>query len=447
MAVFICQEDRIAWCNCAASAISGYSCEELCGRSFWDAVASQPPDRVGVRAAAPRTGEPPSTRFEAKLRTRSGAERHLDCTETELELADRPVVVRIALDVTEHRQAEATVRESHELLNQVLATLPVGVAVTDREGDIILANAALQRIWGELWASVRALSNRQAGRNELVDIESFTGERKTIQNSTAPIRNAAGQTVGAVMVNEEVTERVRAEQALQESAGRLQHLSRRLLTVHEEERRHLARELHDEFGQLLATTTLHLQAARSAAGSAAQASLAEAIALLQRAGTQVRSLALELRPVLLETAGLDATLRWLAKQHEQRTGIVTVVAGQVAEPSGTVAIACFRVVQEALTNVLRHAAARQVWIELRQSDARLELAVRDDGAGFDVPSTLERAARGGHLGLVGMRERIEILGGQLRIDSRPGHGTSLRVSFPLAEPGAAAVAANGISHG
>jgi PAS domain S-box-containing protein len=435
-AIFIFQEDRISYCNAAAAAVSGYACEELCGGSLWDSAAPATRDAVRARAAARRRGESVPPRFEATILTRSGAERHLELTETPCEFAGNPAILAVAFDVTERKQAEDSVRESHRLLNQVLATLPVGVAVTDREGDIVLANAALQRIWGELWASVRALSTGQASRNELVDIERLTGERKTIQNSTAPIRDAEGQIVGAVILNEDVTERVRAEEALKESACRLQHLSRRLLAVQEEERRHLARELHDEFGQLLATVTLHLQAARSLAGSAAQPSLNEGMALLQRAGAQVRSLALELRPMQLETAGLDATLRWLAAQHERRTGIVTAVAGHVTDLSGEVAIACFRVVQEALTNVVRHAAAQRVSVELSQSERLLGVVIRDDGVGFDVPSMLERAAGGSHLGLAGMRERVEILGGHLAIDSRPGHGTHIRVAFPLPEPAA-----------
>jgi signal transduction histidine kinase len=229
----------------------------------------------------------------------------------------------------------------------------------------------------------------------------------------------------------DIDDRVRAERALRESAARLQHLSRRLLAVQEEERRHLARELHDEFGQLLATIAVQLHTAKTLAGEAARSILEECMSILQRAGDLVRSLALELRPAVLDTAGLDATLRWLASQHEQRTGITTEVVGHVNEVPSEIAIAAFRVVQEALTNVLRHARAEHIWIELDQGDGVLNLTVRDDGVGFDVSDTLERGPGLGHLGLLGMKERIEILGGDLEIDSRPGRGTHIRVSLPL----------------
>jgi signal transduction histidine kinase len=155
------------------------------------------------------------------------------------------------------------------------------------------------------------------------------------------------------------------------------------------------------------------------------------MALLQRAGVQVRSLALDLRPAMLEEDGLDASLRWLAEGLEQRTGIATHVAGCFNRVSGAVAVAFFRVAQEALTNVARHARARHVWIELSAGESALELELRDDGVGFDITRTLEEAHRRGHLGLLGMRERVQVLGGRLVVDSRPGHGTRLRVVLPL----------------
>ena len=368
--------------------------------------------------------------------------------------------IGLVQDITERKRAEEAVRDDQERLQSVLATLPVGVAVTDLADDIVLTNAAAERIWGrmivsgrerlaesrgcwhesgqridpESWASVRAISTGQTSLNELIDIETFDGQKKTIQNSAAPIRNAQGSIVGAVFVNEDVTARKRAEDEIRESAERLRYLSRRLLGVQEEERRHIARELHDEFGQLLATTTLHLQAARGATGEAARPHLDECLSVLQQAGEEVRSLALQLRPTMLETAGLDATVRWLAEQHQRQTGIATQVEGHAGSVPGDLAIACFRVVQESLTNVVRHARARHVWIELSQSENRVELVVRDDGVGFNVQRTLGQAAARGSLGLLGMRERVELFGGTLTVDSASGRGTHLRAVFPLHVP-------------
>jgi PAS domain S-box-containing protein len=393
-----------------------------------------------------------------RVRTKDGEWCWMETRGNVIPYRGTPHLLTICRDITQRKQAEEAVRNNEELLRSVLATLPVGAAVTDRAGDILLVNAASKRIWGDIivsgrerrtrskgtwhgsgkevepesWASLRVLRDGQTILNELVDIETFDGQKKTIQNSAAPIRNAEGVIQGAVIVNEDVTERVRAEEALRHALDRLQHLSRRLLEVQEEERRHIARELHDEFGQLLATITLHLHAARGAAGEAAQLSLAECMGLLRQAGEQVRTLALQLRPAMLETAGLEATLRWLAEQHQQHTGIATHVEGHLNAVAGDLAIACVRIVQEALTNVVRHARAQHVSIELCQREDVLELVIVDDGVGFDVKRTSEQAAGSGRLGLLGMRERVQILGGSLEVHSQPDRGTRIRVSVPLA---------------
>ena len=250
------------------------------------------------------------------------------------------------------------------------------------------------------------------------------GSVRVLHDRGSVILNEEGEPIRLVGTAQDVTELRQAEQALQEYAARLQALSRRLLEVQEAERRHLARELHDEFGQVLAAITLHLHAARGLAGEAALPRLDECATLLQQAGEQVRSLALELRPTMLDTLGLEATLRWLAEQHQQRTGCEVQVVGHLsgAPPSPDMAIACFRVAQEALTNVVRHAAARHVWIELSQSESVLELVVRDDGVGFEVAPAQEQAARRGSLGLLGMAERVQLLGGALQVESEPGRG-------------------------
>ncbi len=149
----------------------------------------------------------------------------------------------------------------------------------------------------------------------------------------------------------------------------------------------------------------------------------------------MRNLALQLRPTTLDVLGLEATLRQLADQHQQRTGAEVQFVGHLSETalSGELAIACVRVAQEALTNIVRHAAAQHVWIELSQSESVLELVVRDDGQGFEKSTIQEQAAHRGRLGLLGMRERVQILGGSLEVDSQPGLGTRIRATFPWRE--------------
>ena len=223
------------------------------------------------------------------------------------------------------------------------------------------------------------------------------------------------------------------QEQLSKCADRLRSLSRRLFSVQEDERRHLARELHDEFGQVLVSIGMHLRAARRGAG-AEHPSLDNSIQLVQRAAEQLRSLVLELRPSVLDSAGLDAALGWLAEEFGRRTGMSVELSGSIGDLPDPVEIGCFRVVQEALTNVMRHARARRIWIALNRNETVAELVVRDDGIGFSVTTILAGGPYQGKLGLTGMLERAELLGGTLDIDSRPGNGTLIRLRVPAAKP-------------
>jgi signal transduction histidine kinase len=149
----------------------------------------------------------------------------------------------------------------------------------------------------------------------------------------------------------------------------------------------------------------------------------------------VRRLSLDLRPSMLDDLGLVPALRWLAERSSRDTGIETRVAVEREERySAPIETVCFRVAQEALTNVARHAEATSVRVELRRDDGRLRLEVRDDGCGFDAEAALAAARAGASLGLAGMRERVALVGGELRIAARPGAGCAIVATIPLPAP-------------
>jgi PAS domain S-box-containing protein len=226
-------------------------------------------------------------------------------------------------------------------------------------------------------------------------------------------------------------ERSRLAETIRAGSERLEALSRRLLAVQEEERRRLAVELHDELGQLYTAIKIKLGSVQRRLGEhAAAAELSEAMEIVDRAVGTARDLALDLRPAMLDDLGLPAALRWYADRFAQQTGIEIHLALQAVQPAADVAIACFRVAQEALTNVARHANARNVRIELRDTDGALELAVRDDGAGFNVRTARDEAVRGATLGILGMEERVSLVRGTLHIASTPGTGTAVTARFP-----------------
>jgi signal transduction histidine kinase len=257
--------------------------------------------------------------------------------------------------------------------------------------------------------------------------------------------DAEGRATRVIGTAIEVTERRRAEEGLRRYAEELRaaqaglrDLARRLHLAEEGERRRIARELHDEIGQALTAVKLNLWGAlRDPASPAAARRLEEGIGLIERTIGQVRDLSLDLRPSLLDDLGLTEALRSYTSGFSQRSGTGTrfVARGEVGRLDPDVETACYRIAQEALTNVARHAGARSVVVELAREGETLSLAVADDGRGFDVETAEARAAGGSSLGVLGMRERADLAGGRLVIDASPGGGTVVRATFPLGAAG------------
>jgi PAS domain S-box-containing protein len=231
----------------------------------------------------------------------------------------------------------------------------------------------------------------------------------------------------------EITPLKQQQAELASASARLQQLSRRLLEVQEEERRHLARELHDEIGQVLTVAKIHLQSVGSSSNGLLP-SMQEPVQLLDRLLAQVRSLSLDLRPPLLDDLGLVAALNWLLQHPTSRTATPRVhlsAPGTLRRCDPTIETACFRIAQEALTNALRHAEAEAVDLTLSVQGNALHLTVADNGIGFDAAAARVRAEGGGSIGLLGMSERASLAGGTLTLLSAPGRGTRIEAIFPL----------------
>jgi signal transduction histidine kinase len=226
-----------------------------------------------------------------------------------------------------------------------------------------------------------------------------------------------------------------AESRLRENARQLRALSQRVLEAQETERRRVAIELHDEVGQSLTAIKINLQAHQRFAAQTPEQLNAENLSIVEAALQQVRRLALALRPSMLDDLGLVPALRWAAQQAAARSGFsVAVLAPEdefQARLSGALEIVCYRIVQEALTNIARHANARQVVIELCNDTEELTLTVRDDGGGFDSTAKHLQALGGASLGVLGMKERALLIGGQLSIESQPGKGCTVQLRCPL----------------
>ncbi len=200
----------------------------------------------------------------------------------------------------------------------------------------------------------------------------------------------------------------------------------------EEQTRRISHELHDQAGQLLASVHIAIDEVAKNAPPATAAQLRSVRELLDRVEEQLRQLSHELRPTMLDDLGLVTALEVLAEGVAARTGMSVTVDGprdeRFARPVETV---LYRVAQEALTNVARHARARRAWVRVARAGARVCCAIRDDGVGFDVAAVMERGSPQG-IGLIGIRERLARVGGTLRVTSSPGSGTELCATAHLA---------------
>ncbi len=216
---------------------------------------------------------------------------------------------------------------------------------------------------------------------------------------------------------------------------RLESLSRQLIQAQENERRALARELHDQVGQSLTAVKLNLQTLQRIAEDTGMADeLNSSVEIAERALQRIRNLSLNLRPTVLDDFGLEAALEWYLERQATWFNLDISLSFDLPNErlSPEMETTCFRITQSALTNAARHAEAEHVQVKVRvEGEKRLILSVEDDGVGFDVQVAMRRASQGDSLGLLSMQDRAEQLGGRLIVNSRPGEGTEVQVRLPL----------------
>jgi two-component system, NarL family, sensor histidine kinase UhpB len=358
------------------------------------------------------------------------------------------------------RESERVMRAGAATVEAILAAVDARIAVLDGRGTIVLTNAAWDR-FGKVRAAAGTAPMRR-GDNYLEILESAARDgnpsaagaaecvRKVIRAgrragaidysletsggthwvtcSVTPMKGGGGS---VVVSHHDITDRVEGHVALELAHERLHALSRRVLSIQEEERRTISRELHDDLGQTLAALKIGLHRLQAKGGQKDPDLLAQCLSATEEVIERLRTIARELRPPQLDPLGLADAMAWLAERQARVSGVkieCDVDGLDGARPPAGVENACYRIAQEAINNATRHAGAKAVKIALRRKNRELELSVRDDGRGFDPQ--LVRARASGNLGLTTMEERAQLAGGRLEIRSTKGRGTTITAVFP-----------------
>lgn len=356
------------------------------------------------------------------------------------------------------RSAEQLKQEEDRRENETaFAAMAEGAVITDAQGSIRWVNDAFCSIYGYQRDEVLGRNPRilKSGRHDADFYAGFwrqllqaghwrgevwnrrkTGEVFPVELSIQALRGPKGHIRRFISVFSDISERKRNEEALQsqrrqleESEGRLRDLAGFLQTVREEERTRIARELHDEMGQALTALRIDLGWLRSKSaslGAATTERVGSALGVVEQSIVSLRRISEDLRPAMLDSLGIAAAVEHHVGQFSQRTGIPCQFTKDREEfdLDSDLSTTVFRVVQEALTNVARHASASAASVQLSQAEDGVSLNISDNGRGFSGASDRKT------FGLLGMRERIAMLGGCLEIDSEPGRGTHIVAWLP-----------------
>ncbi len=358
----------------------------------------------------------------------------------------------IVRDITQHMHTLETLRDVESRYRLLAENVTDGIWTTDLTNNITHMSPSIKPIIGytaeetmsktlsdlvvpsSLGPAMEVLhrqmemehsKKKDMSRTWVIEIEMYHKQGGTIwaEVKTTFLRDSKGKAIGLIGVTHDITQRKRSENALRA-------LSSRLVEVQEAERRHVARELHDQIGQSLTGLKLSLELLSDLPADQIPAKVQDTQGLINDLMNRVRDLSLELRPSMLDDLGLLPTLLRHLERYETQTRINVGFRQRGLERrfATEVETAAYRIVQESLTNVARHAGVDSVEVELVTERNRLNIRIEDNGTGFDPNLRLKN---GNSSGLAGMQERVTLLGGQLRIESAPGQGTRIVATLPL----------------
>ncbi len=445
-------ERRFLFASPAARRLFGVPAASLRGKRFEAAAPANEQETVTAWLTAIAAGAHPEPLVH-RIRPRRGGELWVESSARRVRgAAPRRLELHGACrDVDRHKRFEINVERVAQQWRATVDAASDAILMLDTSLRVLRLNRSaadlLQLNYAEaLDHEVTALLASRLGLRHDLGLAAAlaTGERREgdlwiarrrlwMRSQVAPIRDRGDGIAGAVLVLRDVTSQRRAEQRLVRSHDQLRSLSAHFQRAAEASRAELARELHDELGALLTALKLDLAWLESKLGPRAanlRERAHEAVKVSDLAVAAVRRISSELHPAVLESLGLPAAIEWHCRELQKRSDLeVRVeVPNEELEIDDTVAIALFRILQEATTNVLRHARAKRLLVRLWMERGALALRVEDDGSGFDR----RKLPTGRGIGLLGMQERAGMIGARVTIQSQPGRGTVVTTRRRLA---------------
>jgi PAS domain S-box-containing protein len=456
MFVAIDAEQRVGLINKKGCEILGYKEEEVIAKNWFDNFL---PEKIREQARASFekvvSGELDSLEYyENPILTKNGDQRLIAWHNTILRDDKGQVIAVLSSgeDITERKRSEETLRESEEKYRDLFENAREAILTLDLKGNITNVNKLIEE-YGVKREEVIGKSHfdfiaKKYRDNSFKEFERLTrgipveGEVEIItpkgnvvvEYRNNPIRRG-GQIVGIQEVLIDITERKRAEKMAEENQAQLKSLASQLTLAEEHERRRLATDLHDRISQALVISKIKLEALRKSGRSRKlDKALEEVCNSIGQTIQDTRTLTFDLgNPVLYELGFETAVSEWLTDQIQKKHGIAVEFEddGDPKPLDDDVRVLLFRDVRELLINVVKHAGAHKVKVSLRKLDNHICVTVEDDGVGFDPVEVISMAAKRGEFGFFSIRERLEDLGGHLRIDSAPGCGCKVTMTAPL----------------
>jgi PAS domain S-box-containing protein len=449
------ESGRISEINSAAATLLGATCADLLGTTLQAHLSDT---YLGLLLDSLVQARRANLRSEnhLELSTRDGRIRHVELHAQWFKDFGKPCYRIALLDVTETRSSHLALRLIADEMRDLYQNAPCGYHSLDADAVVTQINDTELR-WlgyhrhevvrrlkltelmplhcrGDFDAAFSTLKKYGRVRDVQVEMRRKDGSTFHALLSATAVSDSHGQFLESRASMFDITRRKLAEDEATCYAQRLKAMSRRAVEIQETERRRLAQELHDRVGQSLTALNINLNIMKGqispSSASIVGARLDDSLKLVEATVESIRDVMAELRPAVLDDYGLAAVLRWYADDFGQRTGVATAVIGHDPTPRLASALEeiLFRIVQEALTNVVKHARARQANVMLETHPGRFRLSVCDDGCGFDSSGLQQPAGHRGW-GLMIMRERAESAGGELHVESEPGLGTRVIVDL------------------